>query len=183
MKFFIDCKDTDEAKVIYRKLAKLFHPDKGGSNELMIELQSQYDKFTPHTDISHSPFQYNSTGHNAGYRFNTINDNIPFNHSIHEQIRNKDAIISTLSREISILKVRINQFYSDSRINETQFIYLRAEVRDLTLESIRNKEIISSLESCNEELVNKASNNFPIKIIAMFSIIYFMVEILIWMFT
>lgn len=45
MKFFYGCTDEKEAKAIYHKLAKCFHPDKGGSNELMIELKKQYDNW------------------------------------------------------------------------------------------------------------------------------------------
>lgn len=45
MQYFKDCKDDKEAKKLFRKLAKEFHPDVGGSTEQMVELQRQYDSF------------------------------------------------------------------------------------------------------------------------------------------
>jgi len=48
MRFFSDCKNVDEAKLIYHRLAKLFHPDHGGDNEMMSMLTAQYDEFRKH---------------------------------------------------------------------------------------------------------------------------------------
>jgi len=62
MKFFTDCTTQEEAKKLYHKLAKLFHPDKGGDNEMMIELKKQYDAWDSHS--------YQNTP--SGYQFNTI---------------------------------------------------------------------------------------------------------------
>jgi|HubBroStandDraft_2_1064218.scaffolds.fasta_scaffold34457_3 hypothetical protein len=45
MGWFDNCKTEDDAKLLFRKLAKLFHPDKGGDNDLMMQLQSHYDSF------------------------------------------------------------------------------------------------------------------------------------------
>lgn len=42
---FHNCKTPAEAKTIFRKLCLLLHPDKGGSNELMILLNESYERF------------------------------------------------------------------------------------------------------------------------------------------
>ena len=42
---FKDCTDTKQVKRIYRKLAKTFHSDLGGDDQLMIELNKAYDKW------------------------------------------------------------------------------------------------------------------------------------------
>lgn len=47
MDFFTLCKNKTEAKSVFRKLSKCFHPDKGGQNDLMVELQKQFDAWTP----------------------------------------------------------------------------------------------------------------------------------------
>lgn len=40
---FFKCSSEDECKKLFRKLAKLIHPDKGGSHELMILLDEAYN--------------------------------------------------------------------------------------------------------------------------------------------
>ena len=42
---FKDCTDTKQVKRIYRKLAKTFHSDLGGDDQLMVELNKAYDKW------------------------------------------------------------------------------------------------------------------------------------------
>lgn len=56
MKFFHGCTSEEEAKKTYHKLAKCFHPDKGGSTELMTELTRQYETWN-HPTLDHKPFQ------------------------------------------------------------------------------------------------------------------------------
>jgi len=41
--FFENCKNKDELRQMYRKLAHLLHPDKGGSNELMMILNKYFE--------------------------------------------------------------------------------------------------------------------------------------------
>ncbi len=43
MKHFINISTIDEAKKLYRELAKVNHPDKGGSVEMMQEINNEYD--------------------------------------------------------------------------------------------------------------------------------------------
>lgn len=40
---FEECKEINECKMLFRQLAKLLHPDKGGSHELMIRLKISYE--------------------------------------------------------------------------------------------------------------------------------------------
>lgn len=42
MIYFKECQTLDDVKVRYRTLAKIFHPDCGGSNELMQKLNDEY---------------------------------------------------------------------------------------------------------------------------------------------
>ncbi len=42
MIYFKECRTIEEVKIRYRTLAKLFHPDCGGSNELMQKLNDEY---------------------------------------------------------------------------------------------------------------------------------------------
>ncbi|HLO70067.1 MAG TPA: hypothetical protein VK167_04310 [Flavipsychrobacter sp.] len=43
MKYFIDCRTIEEVKSLYKQLAKVMHPDCGGSTELMQDLNKQYE--------------------------------------------------------------------------------------------------------------------------------------------
>ena len=45
MDFYSDCKDNEEAKKLYRKLCKCFHPDRGGDIELLMCAIHQYNDF------------------------------------------------------------------------------------------------------------------------------------------
>ncbi len=42
MIYFKDCHTLEQVKVRYRTLAKVFHPDCGGTNELMVKLTDEY---------------------------------------------------------------------------------------------------------------------------------------------
>lgn len=45
MNYFTYCKTPEEAKAKYRELSKINHPDKGGSDAVMKEINRQYDEF------------------------------------------------------------------------------------------------------------------------------------------
>jgi hypothetical protein len=42
-RYFENCKDLDEVKKEYRRLAKANHPDIGGDSEIMKQINSGYD--------------------------------------------------------------------------------------------------------------------------------------------
>jgi len=44
MNYFKQCTNLDEVKKLYKELAKMHHPDKGGSMETMQEINNQYHK-------------------------------------------------------------------------------------------------------------------------------------------
>lgn len=50
MDFFCDCVSQEDTKKTFNKLAKCFHPDKGGNKDLMIELKRQYDNWSPYNN-------------------------------------------------------------------------------------------------------------------------------------
>lgn len=56
MKYFMDCTSLEELKSLYRKLAVKNHPDKGGSIEIMQEINSEYE-----TMLKKLAFVYNAT--------------------------------------------------------------------------------------------------------------------------
>ncbi len=43
--YFSDCKTLDEAKKLYKELARANHPDLGGDLRIMQEINAQYSKF------------------------------------------------------------------------------------------------------------------------------------------
>lgn len=43
--FFDKVRTPEEAKALYRELAKKYHPDKGGSTEIMQAINNQYQQF------------------------------------------------------------------------------------------------------------------------------------------
>ncbi len=126
MNFFTNCKTGEEAKDRYRELCKEHHPDKGGNTETMAEINKQYDAFSPpgFANFSSDPFERMSQHFNRGYQgfsqtytFNRANygdawkkeekidpnsryekkhQDIPFDHPIHQRIRNLESDIATL---------------------------------------------------------------------------------------
>ena len=115
MDFFSECKDKEEAKKVYRTLAKCFHPDKGGNNELMLQLKQQYEKFEPkynNFNQKRTSF-YEQVFDDAKYQFNRINRNshIPFDHPIHDIVRGLNSRIEALERQLSIQNITSNDWY------------------------------------------------------------------------
>lgn len=76
MDFFSSCKTKEDAKKIFRQLAKMFHPDKSGDSTLMLELQRQHDAFDPnktlHADIPNN-LNRGYEWKRSSYTFNTTN--------------------------------------------------------------------------------------------------------------
>jgi curved DNA-binding protein CbpA len=44
MRFFSDTLNVDELKAAYRRLVMVYHPDRGGDNEMMKRLNYEYSK-------------------------------------------------------------------------------------------------------------------------------------------
>lgn len=43
--YFDNCKNLEELKSLYKELAKKFHPDMGGSEEIMKQINNEYDVY------------------------------------------------------------------------------------------------------------------------------------------
>jgi len=154
MNFFCDCKDKDEAKKLFHKLAKLFHPDHGGNTDLMIELKKQYDGYSGPVNLSN--FTQNLFS----------NRNMPFDHSIHQSVRSLNDQIYRLNEEIRSLKVERNFAYS--RCND--FKKLCEEKED---EVIELEEEVSRLELHINDLLGKIyKKSLFIRILSFFKGLY-----------
>ena len=44
MKYFQNCSTLEELKAEYKKLVKKYHPDRGGDNETMKQINNEYEK-------------------------------------------------------------------------------------------------------------------------------------------
>lgn len=53
MKYFANCKTLEELKKEYRKLGKLHHPDCGGDEKVMVEINNEYDIMFPKLKNKH----------------------------------------------------------------------------------------------------------------------------------
>lgn len=63
MKFFKECNSIEELKKEYRKLCWKYHPDNGGTNELMAEVNKQYDDiFNQLKEVKNQQAKDDSTG-------------------------------------------------------------------------------------------------------------------------
>ena len=56
-KYFEQCSTLDEAKALYKKLAFMLHPDKGGDTAEFQEMQNQFEKFTPKSEKFKGEFE------------------------------------------------------------------------------------------------------------------------------
>lgn len=48
MQFFSACYTKEQAKAEYRRLAKIYHPDLGGDEQTMKEINAQFEAFQTH---------------------------------------------------------------------------------------------------------------------------------------
>ncbi|CAB4164505.1 Small T antigen [uncultured Caudovirales phage] len=80
MLFFSDCKNQEDAKAVYHKLAMLLHPDKGGDATLMKALNDQYNKFKQGEPVAPKRFEQPrsqwSTNMSSPYGFDYTSDKI-----------------------------------------------------------------------------------------------------------
>lgn len=54
MKYFTNCKNLEELKKEYRRLAMIHHPDRGGDVEIMKEINNEYDTMFPVLKLKHN---------------------------------------------------------------------------------------------------------------------------------
>lgn len=133
MQFFSDCKTQCEAKDLFRKLSKHFHPDVGGDADLMRELIDQYDKYeyTPPVEMP------------TNYR---VNDGIRFDHPIYAEIAKERLAAATYKHLWEHLNVTM----------ERQHTHYTNIVMKLQ-EQLRDKE--KRLEDIKENYKNYKLNN------------------------
>lgn len=135
MKFFTDCRTKEELKKTFNKLAKCFHPDKGGNSELMIELQKQYDEWGGNVHSRLDDFQQQAW--NRSFKLNRIrtNDPIPFDHPIHYEIRDLKVQISSKDKVINDFRKTITHLHDQLIEKEETAINLASS---LSLEKEKN---------------------------------------------
>lgn len=66
-KYFIDCRTLDELKKQYRRLAMQYHPDRGGSTEVMQQINAEHDQLFDTLKAQHnaSADEYHQTTETA----------------------------------------------------------------------------------------------------------------------
>ncbi len=110
MKLFYGCSSAKEAKEIYHKLAKCFHPDKGGSNELMVELKKQYETWDEPV-IASNAYSQMYTPNNFGFSPGRFNQTSNFeNQRLKEQVsslQNKLEFVDKLYLELERANARL----------------------------------------------------------------------------
>lgn len=153
MKFFDGCTNADDAKKIYRQLAKCFHPDKGGSLELMTELQKQYESWDAPA-IDQNPFirgfqTFTPDNFGRGYRRygSPLNSNL--NQDAVNDITNQR--LQTALRETEALRMHIQTYRN--KLDYMDKIHLKDSQRIEALE--REVEITPSRKKIWEELQEK----------------------------
>lgn len=172
MKYFENCKTEDEAKELYRQLAKKFHPDMGGSNEQMADLTKQFedndfDEKIKTGDCLNGFYNWNNIFTQAqqkAYQFNHMRtpnyessrsneDHIPFDHPIYEEMR---KLRSLHQSEILKLKEIIDQ--KENHISKWIRMYNQIEMRNLELDkseielNLLNDQLISEIKKLTGEI-------------------------------
>lgn len=150
MRFFTDCKDQDEAKSIYRKWAKILHPDKGGDPDLMAKLKGQYDDYKSGKVIQ-PEFKQAFTGNRTA-----------FDHPIHEEMRALKGVIAELEKEKMDLQQRNifldtqkrnleeNMFRLECTLEEDRSTVISLQHANSTLYS-DNQRLLKEIEAVKEE--------------------------------
>lgn len=89
-KWFTDCTTIEQAKQLYRKLAKRLHPDNGGNEKEFVDMQNEFESFCKNPRHS---FHENSTN-------GTTKNSEPFDAKLFMDIINKLATIPGIDIEI-----------------------------------------------------------------------------------
>jgi curved DNA-binding protein CbpA len=114
MKYFINFVTIDDVKQLYRKLAKKFHPDLGGSKEAMQEINAEY-KFAMQKAIKGEPDQHRRDQAEQG--FEPLREAIEFAITLPEDISvTVRGFWLWLEGNTYAEKERIKSFKSESEI-------------------------------------------------------------------
>lgn len=147
MKFFSECKTVEEAKATFRKLAKVFHPDKQGNQDLMIELQKQYDSWQAPFDM----FKSQNTGSSSYWDFGELTKNpqgnqrdIPFDHPIHNTINHWKGECNQMQRFLDDKSKTIAVLEAQKRILEQEKSILEKEQKEIIRVNLR---LVDQLET------------------------------------
>ena len=75
MKYFANIKTLDELKAQYRRLAMQYHPDRGGSTEIMQQINSEYERLHERLKAQHNAEadEYHQTTETAAEFIEIIN--------------------------------------------------------------------------------------------------------------
>ena len=71
MKFYQNCSTLEELKAEYKRLAKKYHPDMGGSDDIMAQVNAQYDDLAaklPKTNAQGETYQPQQRENSAAFR-------------------------------------------------------------------------------------------------------------------
>lgn len=167
--YFKDCANQQDAKTIFRRLAKSLHPDMGGSDEEMSQLKEQYDAFKPDVEKDTLSEKYKKTysyydgGHSGsfGNGFNDFNKQfqdrmnnnpygrqsihgIPFDHPIHK-------VMDDLKDTIRNLENKNHLERSLYEGNIKKIVKLQAEVDALNWEIYEKNVLIEKLNDLLKE--------------------------------
>lgn len=153
MNYFFDCVTKEEAKIKYRKLAKEFHPDKGGKESDMKELQKQYDDFSEHDHKSTFRHPYGNASEqafkdNIRNAFKTQNANTHYHkytdNNETQRLRDENHMlrgnIYQLESNISSWKHKYENEVNARLFCEVKLEKLRNELNDLQMEYIKHKD-------------------------------------------
>lgn len=141
MRFFTDCKTQEEAKAIYRKWAKVLHPDKGGDPDLMAKLKGQYDDYK---SGKHVKEQFKQA-------FSQRTSDIPFDHPIHSQLRQLQIDKAELTSQINKLKLQFEWHHSRIKAQDEKIDALLDDINSATLEkqSLKHRLAQTQIERDN----------------------------------
>lgn len=75
MKYFANIKTLDELKAQYRRLAMQYHPDRGGSTEIMQQINAEYERLHERLKAQHNAEadEYHQTTETAAEFIEIIN--------------------------------------------------------------------------------------------------------------
>lgn len=111
MKHFTNCKTPEEAKTLYRKLARELHPDmKSGNKEAFQEMKKQYRDFLA-TSLSEKQKEYTNKIDFINYLKTFFKDNPELMQVVIKSIINSDTIRNFIKKNSDIIDTGIS-FYN-----------------------------------------------------------------------